>query len=113
MIQYMGNPFYSCKDFLKDKLKHNMKQCHFISTVMCWYHNILCSTASVTDHANPAVKSIVILRIPKYKLLSYANMPINVTEEYPETFSDPKTLKCATKSDHERLWYSFKMSCGI
>ena len=58
-------------------------------------------------------KSIVILRIPKYKLLSYTNMPINITEEYPETFSDPKILKCATKSDHERLWYSFQMPCGI
>ena len=33
--------------------------------------NILCSTDSVTDHDNPAVKSIVILRIPKYNVLTY------------------------------------------
>ena len=60
---------------------------------MCQYHNILCSTASVTDHANPAVKSIVILIIPKYKSLSYSNMPINVTEEYPEIFFGSKNPK--------------------
>ena len=44
-----------------------MKQCHF-SQLLC---NILCSTDSVTDHDNPAVKSIVILRIPKYNVLTY------------------------------------------
>ena len=60
---------------------------------MYWYRNILCSTALVTDHANPAVKSIVTLRIPKYKLLTYTNMPINVTKEYPETFFEAKNLK--------------------
>ena len=64
---------------------------HFFSTVM--YHNILCSTASFTDHANPAVKSIVVLRIPKYKLLTYQNMPINVIEEYSVTFFELKNLK--------------------
>ena len=70
-----------------------MKWCHFFSTLMCRYCNILCSTALVTDHANPAVKSIVILRFPKYKLLIYKNMPINVTEEYSETFFRLKNLK--------------------
>ena len=28
-------------------------------------------------------------------------------------FSKQKTLKCGTKSDHERLQYSFQMPCGI
>ena len=96
------------------KSKHNMKWCHFISTVMFRYHNILCSTTLVTDHANPAVKSIVILRIPKYKLLSHTNMPINVTEEYPETFFRSRNPKmCHYKTNHEQLWYSFQMPCGI
>ena len=64
---------------------------------MWQYPTILCSTASVTDHANPEVKSIVILRIPKYKLLSYTNMTINLTEEYPETFfGSTNPFKCAT-----------------
>ena len=71
-----------------------MKLCHFFSTIIYWY---LCSTVSVTDHANPAVKSMVMLRIPKYKLLTYKNMPINVTEEYPETFFGSKNLKSILK----------------
>ena len=56
-----------CPFCFNDKSKDNMKQCHF-SQLLC---NILCSTDSVIDHDNPAVKSIVILRIPKYNVLTY------------------------------------------
>ena len=69
--------------------KHNMKWCHF-SQPLC---NISCSTASVTDHDTPAVKSTVILRIRKYNVLTYKNIPINVTKEYPETLFESKNLK--------------------
>ena len=93
----MGNLFYSCKYsneiicplFLNDNSKHNMKRCHF-SQLLC---NTLCSTALVTDHDKPAVKSIVILRIPKYNVLTYKNIPINVTKEYHETFFESKNPK--------------------
>ena len=66
-----------------------MKQCHF-SQQLC---NTLCSTASVIDDDKPAVKSIVILRIPNYNVLTYKNIPINVTKEYPETFFEAKNPK--------------------
>ena len=51
------------------------------------------STALVTDHDKPAVKSIVILRIQNFNVLTYKNIPINVTKDYPETFFKSKNPK--------------------
>ena len=45
------------------------QHCLLFSTIMYQYHT--CSTDSVTDHDNPAVKCIVIHTILKYNLLTY------------------------------------------
>ena len=83
------------------------QQCHF-SQQLC---NTLCSTASVTDHDKPAVKSIVILRIPNYSVLTYKNIPINVTKEYPETLKFGLNPIMKSYSTHFKCHVIFANEC--